>query len=74
MLEGKRIKVYRSIISDNIAPDAENGSIVNTDNFTVKCGDGKCVTFLEVQPEGKKRMATADFLRGKKLTKGEKLS
>ena len=74
MLEGKRIKVYRSVISDNIAPDAENGTIVNTDNFTVKCGDGKCVTFLEVQPEGKKRMATADFLRGKKLTKGEKLS
>jgi methionyl-tRNA formyltransferase len=74
MLEGKRIKVYRSVISDNIAPDAENGAIVNTDNFTVKCGDGKCVTFLEVQPEGKKRMATADFLRGKKLTKGEKLS
>ncbi|MCR4888175.1 MAG: methionyl-tRNA formyltransferase [Ruminococcus sp.] len=74
MLEGKRIKVYRSVVSDNIAPDAENGAIVNADNFTVKCGDGKCVTFLEVQPEGKKRMATADFLRGKKLTKGEKLS
>lgn len=74
MLEGKRIKVYRSVVSDNIAPDAENGAIVNTDNFTVKCGDGKCVTFLEVQPEGKKRMATADFLRGKKLNKGEKLS
>ena len=74
MLEGKRIKVYRSQISDKIATDAENGEIVDTDNFTVKCGDGKCVTFLEVQPEGKKRMKTADFLRGKKLTKGEKLS
>lgn len=74
MLEGKRIKVYRSAISDNIAPDAENGAIVDTDRFTVKCGDGKCVTFLEVQPEGKKRMKTEDFLRGKKLTKGERLT
>ena len=74
MLEGKRIKVYRSEISDNIAPDAENGAIVDTDRFTVKCGDGKCVTFLEVQPEGKKRMKTEDFLRGKKLTKGERLT
>ncbi len=74
MLEGKRIKVYRSAISDKIAPDAENGAIVDTEAFTVKCGDGKCVTFLEVQPEGKKRMKTEDFLRGKKLTKGEKLS
>ena len=74
MLEGKRIKVYRSAISDNIAPDAENGAIVDTDRFTVKCGDGKCVTFLEVQPEGKKRMKTEDFLRGKRLTKGERLT
>ncbi len=73
MLEGKRIKVYRSVISDKIANGAENGEIVDAASFTVKCGDGKCVTFLEVQPEGKKRMPTADFLRGKKLTQGEKL-
>lgn len=74
MLEGKRLKVYRSEISDNIAPDAENGEIVDTANFSVKCGDGRLVTFLEVQPEGKKRMRTEDFLRGKKLAKGEKLN
>ena len=74
MLEGKRIKVYRSAISDKIAPEAENGAIVAAADFTVKCGDGKCVTFLEVQPEGKKRMKTEDFLRGKKLTEGEILN
>lgn len=74
MLEGKRIKVYRSAISDKIAPEAENGAIVGAADFTVKCGDGKCVTFLEVQPEGKKRMKTEDFLRGKKLTEGEILN
>ncbi|MBQ1339029.1 MAG: methionyl-tRNA formyltransferase [Ruminococcus sp.] len=74
MLEGKRLKVYRSEVSDNIAPDAENGEIVDTANFSVKCGDGRLVTFLEVQPEGKKRMRTEDFLRGKKLAKGEKLN
>jgi methionyl-tRNA formyltransferase len=74
MLGGKRIKVYRSEISDNIAPDSENGSVVDTKKFTVKCGDGKCVTFLEVQPEGKKRMKTEDFLRGRKLAEGEKLN
>lgn len=71
MLDGKRLKVYRSEISDNIAPDAPNGSIVDEKKFAVKCGDGKTVIFTEVQPEGKKRMAAADFLRGKKLTKGE---
>ncbi len=71
MLDGKRLKVFRSEISDNIAPDAENGSIVDEKRFAVKCGDGKAVVFTEVQPEGKKRMAAEDVLRGKKLVKGE---
>ena len=71
MLDGKRLKVFKSEISDNIAPDAVNGSIVDEKRFAVKCGDGKAVVFTEVQPEGKKRMPVADFLRGKKLTKGE---
>ena len=71
MLDGKRLKVFRSEISDNIAPDVANGSIVDEKRFAVKCGDGKAVVFTEVQPEGKKRMPTADFLRGKKLVKGE---
>ena len=74
MLEGKRIKVYRSEIPDDIAPDAEDGAIVDAKHFSVKCGDGRTVRFLEVQPEGKKRMKTEDFLRGKKLEKGEKLN
>jgi methionyl-tRNA formyltransferase len=73
MLEGKRIKVFRSEIAGRDFPDAGNGEIVDTEKFTVKCGDGKAVTFLEVQPEGKKRMRTEDFLRGKKLAKGDKL-
>lgn len=74
MLEGKRLKVFRSEILDNIALDAENGEIVDTDLFAVKCGDGRLIRFCEVQPEGKKRMKTEDFLRGKKLAKGEKMN
>lgn len=74
MLEGKRLKVFRSEISDNIAPEAENGEIVDAGSFAVKCGDGRLVRFCEVQPEGKKRMKTEDFLRGKRLVKGEKLN
>lgn len=72
-LNGKRLKVFRSEISADTAPNAENGTIVNAENFTVKCGDGGLVTFGEVQIEGGKRMKTADFLRGKKLSVGEKL-
>ncbi|MDE5834808.1 MAG: methionyl-tRNA formyltransferase [Ruminococcus sp.] len=70
-LNGKRLKVFRSeIVSGN--SDAESGCIVNPKDFTVKCGDG-LIRFCEIQLEGSKRMKTADFLRGKKLTSGEKL-
>ncbi len=71
MLEGKRLKVFASEISDRTFSQAENGEVVDTANFAVKCGDGRAVIFREVQPEGKKRMKTEDFLRGKKIAKGE---
>lgn len=73
MMNGKRLKVFRSEISDNIAPGTEPGTIVDNESFAVACGDGKSVVFREIQLEGSKRMNTADFLRGRKLTKGEKL-
>ena len=71
MLEGKRIKVFRSEIAEGSFDSAGNGAVVDTKRFAVKCGDGRAVIFREVQPEGKKRMNTEDFLRGKKLTDGE---
>ncbi len=71
MLGGKRLKVFASEISDKNAPDAENGAIVCPETFGVKCGDGSVIIFREVQLEGSKRMKTEDFLRGKKLVKGE---
>ena len=74
MLEGKRLKVFRSEITEKTAPEAANGEIVGTADFTVKCGDAKTIRFLEVQPEGKRRMSTEEFLRGKKLEKGEILN
>lgn len=71
MMDGKRLKIYRSKISENVNADA--GTIADTNNFTVACGDGNGVTFLEVQYEGSKRMTTDNFLRGRKITKGQKL-
>lgn len=71
MLGGKRLKVFSSEISDSIAP-AECGTIADTGKFGVSCSN-KVIIFNEIQLEGSKRMKTADFLRGRKLTKGEKL-
>ena len=70
MLDGKRIKIFRSEIAEI---GGESGTVSDEKIFAVACGDGKSVVFREIQPEGKKRMKTEDFLRGKKLTKGERL-
>lgn len=69
MLNDKRLKIYKSVCTQDTS-DKIAGTIVNTDNFTVVCGDGKCVQFVEVQLEGSKRMSTSDFLRGKSIEKG----
>ena len=71
MLGGKRLKVFASGISDSNA-NGEPGTIADPGCFVVNCGDG-VVIFRKVQLEGSKRMKTEDFLRGKKLDKGEKL-
>ncbi len=69
MLNGKRLKIYGSTLAQG-SYSAENGTVVDSDNFTVVCGDGKAVTFTEVQAEGGKRMKTADYLRGNHIEKG----
>lgn len=71
ILDGKRLKIYRSqVMGESVN---EFGTVEDPDNFTVVCGDGKCVMFTEVQYEGGKRMNTESFLRGRKLVKGQKL-
>lgn len=70
-LEGKRLKVYGSHVTDiSCARSLENGEVADTEKFIVKCGDGRGLMFCEIQPEGKKRMKTEDYLRGKKIEAG----
>ena len=54
---------------------AEAGEIVRAgkDELIVKAGSG-ALRILEIQPEGKKRMDTASFLRGYHLTPGERFA
>ena len=46
------------------------GAVADAEKLIVKCGDGFGLQLLEVQPEGKKRMKAADFLRGKSIPYG----
>lgn len=68
---GKRLKVFAAEIGAKTT--AEAGTVTDPDIFAVACGDGNEIRLLEIQPEGGKRMSTADFLRGRKPDKGMKL-
>lgn len=71
MLDGKRLKVYASkVIKDGAWQEAAPGTIVDPKALVVACGADTYLQLLEVQPEGKKRMQVADFLRGKQLAAG----
>ena len=69
MLNGKRLKVYRSEIFDKDSKNAPIGSVTDARKFCVKCLDG-VIRFVEVQAEGSKRMNAEDFLRGNHIEAG----
>jgi len=70
LLEGKRLKVFHSEIAEQSAVGRQAGEIISIDNgLVVQTGLG-AVRLLTVQPEGKKPLSAADYLRGAKLQKG----
>lgn len=74
-LEGRMLKLWDadvvSVREDKAFTALPVGTVieVNEDSFTVKCGKD-CLQVKKLQLEGKKKMNTADFLRGYKLEKG----
>ena len=64
VLAGKPVKIHRTAVGE--ATDAPVGAVVTADKtgLSIACGDGKCLRILELQGEGGKRMAAADYLRG----------
>ncbi|MCD7890018.1 MAG: methionyl-tRNA formyltransferase [Oscillospiraceae bacterium] len=72
-LDGKRLKVYRSELVSTENANPESGIIINEHDFTVSCGVGS-VKFTEIQAEGSKRMSVSDYLRGRPVKKGTRLT
>ena len=70
---GKLLKIWEATPIDKEC-DGDCGEIVeiNKDTFLVKTGKG-LLEIKVLQPEGKGRMKTADFLRGNKINIGERL-
>jgi len=46
---------------------------IETGQLFVGCGESTALELLQLQPEGKKRMAAADFIHGYRPTRGERL-
>ena len=64
-LEGKEYRVYAADYTETLT-DACPGSVVSAgrDGIEIACGGGRTVMVTELQAPGKKRMKSADFLRG----------
>lgn len=72
---GKLLKIWKAkVIGDRPHPAQELGRVlsVSGDTFVTACGEGE-LEVLEVQPEGRRRMDTAAYLRGYPVTDGEVL-
>ena len=68
---GKLLKLWKADVTDM---EGEPGTIIEAgkDSLIIGCGKG-ALSIKELQLEGKKRMQTADFLRGYSLNAGDKL-
>ncbi len=65
IMDGKRLKVWKSYITENVFTGMVNGQItgIYKDGFGVKVENGE-VVFTVVQPEGKSKMRAIDFING----------
>lgn len=63
-LDGKTVKVYRTAVGGETALPAGRIAEAGKQGLAIACGDGRLLRVLELQAEGGKRMAAADYLRG----------
>ncbi len=67
---GKNLHIWGAEVSQQSIPP---GELFVEKNLLVGCGESTALTLLEVQLEGKKRMAARDFVHGYRPLTGEKL-
>ena len=69
---GQTLHIWRSRPWTGAAPTAPPGTLAGVKPPVVACGSGG-LELVEVQLEGRKRMAAADFANGQRLTENESL-
>lgn len=63
-LDGKNVKIYRTAIGSETTLAAGKIAEAGKQGLAIACGDRRLLRILELQAEGGKRMAAADYLRG----------
>jgi methionyl-tRNA formyltransferase len=72
--ETKPLRLIIVVAKPTEGPAAEVGTLRRDgDRVFVACGGDSWLELVEVQPEGKRRMSAADFLRGNPLPAGSRL-
>jgi methionyl-tRNA formyltransferase len=73
--QSRRLVIWRAEALKHYEGRSEMGEIVEAHGgeLVVACGDKSALRLLEVQPEGKRRMAARDFLNGAHVCSGERL-
>jgi methionyl-tRNA formyltransferase len=74
-IDGVRCAIHRTSASGETT-SAPAGTVTAASNgvLAVAAGDGRVVRILEIQPEGKRVMSARDFLAGRRIQPGDRLS
>ena len=70
---GKKLSVIAARVAADGARLSPGEVAVHNDHLLAGCGDNSTLELLEVQLEGKRRSAAADFARGYRIQAGERL-
>jgi methionyl-tRNA formyltransferase len=71
--DGKMLKIVAAELVTDDGSHGDAGEVISTDDgICVACGSG-ILKILKVLPEGKPRMNADDFVRGRKIAKGDVL-
>jgi methionyl-tRNA formyltransferase len=70
--DGKLLKVVESEICERESENNDFGKVVSIENGKIRvlCAHGS-INILKVLPEGKGKMSSADFIRGRKISAGD---
>ena len=73
--DGKLLKIVSASLAEGTSQEpAGTVTDISDTGFCVACGDGKKILITGVLPEGKGRMAAADFVRGRRIQVGDRLA